>query len=182
MLASIGEITDPCPVPLSLTVTTPSSRMPAFNHFWNQTDNAPVADPVFQETNQPFLADLVEERPDVGVQDVAHLLAVDPDTKRIERVMRSPPRPESVREPEEVFLIDRVQQRGHRPLDDLVLKSCDRERALTAIRLGNVDPPGRQCPIRSPLDPVMQILDILFEVCLIVLPRQPIYAGGRVLR
>src|SRR3954451_9013593 len=34
MLASNGEITDPCPVPLSLTDTTPSSRTPAFNHFW----------------------------------------------------------------------------------------------------------------------------------------------------
>src|SRR5215475_12139820 len=34
MLASSGEITDPCPVPFSLTVTTPFSRTPAFNHFW----------------------------------------------------------------------------------------------------------------------------------------------------
>ena len=34
MLASNGEITNPCPVPLSLTDTTPSSRRPAFNHFW----------------------------------------------------------------------------------------------------------------------------------------------------
>jgi hypothetical protein len=33
-LASSGEITDPCPVPFSLTVTTPFSRTPAFNHFW----------------------------------------------------------------------------------------------------------------------------------------------------
>src|ERR1700720_4020229 len=34
MLASRGEITDPCPVPLSLTDTTPSSRIPALSHFW----------------------------------------------------------------------------------------------------------------------------------------------------
>src|SRR5215813_7214841 len=34
MLASSGEITEPCPVPLSLTVTTPSSRTPALSHFW----------------------------------------------------------------------------------------------------------------------------------------------------
>src|SRR5262245_7567684 len=32
MLASSGEITEPCPVPISPTVTTPSSRTPAFNH------------------------------------------------------------------------------------------------------------------------------------------------------
>src|SRR5208337_4133906 len=34
MLASSGEATEPCPVPLSLTVTTPSSRRPALSHFW----------------------------------------------------------------------------------------------------------------------------------------------------
>src|SRR6202030_2948821 len=34
MLARSGEITEPCPVPLSLTVTIPSSRTPAFSHFW----------------------------------------------------------------------------------------------------------------------------------------------------
>src|SRR5271169_4410370 len=33
MLASNGEITEPCPVPLSLLVTTPSSRTPALSHF-----------------------------------------------------------------------------------------------------------------------------------------------------
>ena len=137
---------------------------------------------MFQEADQPLLADLIEERSDIGVQNEAHLLAVHPDTERIQRVMRAAPRPESVREPEEVFLVDRVQQRDHRPLDNLVLKGCDRERTLPAIRLGNVDPPGRQCPIRSPLDPFMQVLDIAFEVCLVVLPRQPIHARGCVLR
>src|SRR5271166_6506046 len=34
MLASSGDITEPCPVPLSLTVTAPSSRIPALSHFW----------------------------------------------------------------------------------------------------------------------------------------------------
>src|SRR5215469_2392735 len=32
MLARSGEITDPCPVPRSLVVTTPSSRTPALSH------------------------------------------------------------------------------------------------------------------------------------------------------
>jgi hypothetical protein len=132
---------------------------------------------VFQEAHHPFLADLVKERPDVGVQYVAHLLAVDPDAERVHCIMGAAPRSESVTEPEEVFLVDRVQQCGHRPLDDLVLQRGDRERALPAIRLGDVDPPARQCPIRSPLDPSMQVLEIALEVCLVVLPRQPIHAG-----
>src|ERR1700756_5403492 len=108
MLASSGEITVPCPVPLSLTVRTSSSRMPAFQPFLDQADNAPVADPVFQETDQPLLADLIEERTDVGVQYEAHLLAVDAGAERIQRIVRAASVPESIREPEEVFLVDRA--------------------------------------------------------------------------
>src|ERR1700756_175260 len=89
--------------------------------FLDQADDAPVTDPMLQEAYQPFLADLVEERPDVGVQNEAHLLAVDPDAERVHCIMGAAARSESVTEPEEVFLIDRIQQCGHRPLDNLVL-------------------------------------------------------------
>ena len=132
---------------------------------------------MFQEADQPLLADLIEERPDIGVQNEAHLLAVDTDTERIERSVRTAPKPESVAESKEVFLVDSIQQRDNCPLDNLVLQRNNRERALTSIRLGNVNAPGRQCPIRSPLDTPMQVLDLAFEVCLVVLPRQPIHAG-----
>src|SRR4029077_15711414 len=106
--------------------------------FLDQADDAPVADPVLQEADQPLLTDRVKERPDVGVDDVAHLLAVNPNTERIQRVMRAAPGPESIREPEEVFLVDRVQQRDRRPLDNLVLQGCDREWAPPTIRFGNI--------------------------------------------
>src|SRR6476660_191088 len=138
---------------------------PVFEHarlqpFLDQADDAPVADPVLQEADQPVMTDLIEERPDVGVQYEAHLLAADPDTESIQRIVRAAPGSEPAAEPEEVLLVDRVQQRDHRPLDDLVLQRGDRQRTLPAVRLGNVDPPRRQCPIRSPLDPVVQILEI----------------------
>src|SRR5689334_9619 len=38
--------------------------------FPDQADDARVGDPVLQEADQPFLADRVEERPDVAVQNV----------------------------------------------------------------------------------------------------------------
>jgi hypothetical protein len=50
-------------------------------------------------------------------------------------------RSEPIREPEEVFLVDRVQHCDGRPLDDFVLKGGDRKRALAAIRLRYVLPP-----------------------------------------
>ena len=74
----------------------------------------PVADPVLQEADQPVMTDLIEERPDVGVQYEAHLLAADPDTESIQRIVRAAPGSEPAAEPEEVLLVDRVQQRDHR--------------------------------------------------------------------
>jgi hypothetical protein len=115
----------PCPVPLPLTATTPSSRMPAFNHF--RIRRTMRLSPIRCSTKRiSHLAHLVEERPDVGVQYEVHPPAVDPDHERIERIMRPAPGPEPIREPEEVLLVDRIQQRGRGPLDDLVLKSRNR--------------------------------------------------------
>jgi hypothetical protein len=106
---------------------------------------------------------------------------VNSDTERIQRIVRAAPRPEPVRDSEEVFLIDRVQQLGHRPLDDLVLQGGDSERTLPAIRFGNVDPSRRQCPIRSPLDAVVQVPEVALEICFVVAPYQSIHSGCGVL-
>ena len=67
--------------------------------FLDQADDASVADPMFQEANQPLLADFVEERSEVSVQYPVHLRALDPDNERIQRVMRAAQGSESVRNP-----------------------------------------------------------------------------------
>ena len=142
MLARSGDATEPCPVPCSLPVTTvfKDTRLEPFP---DQADDARVADPVLQEPDQPFLADRIEEGPDVRIENVVYLLAADPDDQSVQRVVRAAPWSEPIREPEEVFLVDRVQQRGHRPLDDLVLQGRDRERTLPSVRPGYIDPPAR---------------------------------------
>src|SRR5271156_6220482 len=48
-----------------------------------------VADPMFQEANQPFLADRSEEVPDVGVNDPVHLPLVDCHAQGVQRIVRS---------------------------------------------------------------------------------------------
>src|ERR1700719_2910897 len=63
--------------------------------FLDQAADASVADPMFQEANQPLLADFVEERSDVGVQYPVHLRALDPDNERIQCVVRAAPGSES---------------------------------------------------------------------------------------
>jgi hypothetical protein len=62
------------------------------------------------------------------------------------------------------------------PLDDFALKGRDREPALLSIRLRYIPTSRRLCPIRSSLDSCMQVLDPAIEVCLIILPWQPIHA------
>ncbi len=52
--------------------------------------------------------------------------------------MRPAAEPEPIAEPEEVFLVDGIQHSSGRSLDDLVLKGCDRERALPPVRFRNV--------------------------------------------
>src|SRR5258707_10942404 len=77
-----GVITDPCPVPLSLTVTIPSSRTPALSHFWirRMMRRSPMRCST-NLMNHSWLT--VEERADVGVQYPVHLCAGDPDQERI---------------------------------------------------------------------------------------------------
>jgi hypothetical protein len=106
---------------------------------------------------------------------------LDRDYERIECIVRPAARPETVAEPEEVFLVDGIQHRCRRPLDDLVLQRCDRERALPPVRLGNVYAPGRQCPVCPSMDPSMQVLKIALEVLLVVPPRQPVHTNGCIL-
>src|SRR6202048_1989351 len=97
MLASSGDATEPCPVPLSLTVTAPSSRMPSPQPLLDQADGALVADPVFDKADEPFLAHRPEEVPDVSVKNVVHLPVGDPHHQGIQRIMWSAPGTKPVR-------------------------------------------------------------------------------------
>ena len=76
-----------------------------------------------------------------------------------------------------IFFVDRVQDSGGRPLDDLVLKGGGyRECALPTVRFGDVNPSGWQRSIRSSMKPCVQVRDIAIEVRLVGLPCQPIHS------
>src|SRR5277367_151990 len=149
--------------------------------FLDQAENALVADAMFEGPGEPFFAHRVEELRNVGVDNVIHLPGVDGRRQGVERVVRSPPRPESVTEAEEVFLVDRIQHVGHGALNDLILQRRHRQRPLAAVRFGYVNPPARRRPIRPALDSVMQVRELMLEVCFVVPPRYSVDPGGRVL-
>src|SRR5436853_531272 len=84
----------------------------------NQADHASIIDPMLQEAYQPFLTDRIKEASEVRVENIVHLRAVDSGDQCIQRIVRAALRPEPIRETNKLFLVDRVQHRAHRPLDD----------------------------------------------------------------
>src|SRR6202011_52781 len=109
--------------------------------FTDQADDARVADPVLDEADEPVLAYRVEEPGNIGVHNVVHLSAVDPDMEHVQRIVLAAARAGSIAEPEEFLLVDRIQQRSGGPLDNLVLKGGDCQRTLSSIGLRNVPTP-----------------------------------------
>src|SRR6185312_3021305 len=107
--------------------------------FADQADYPPISDPVFDEADQPIMADCVEEPGDVGIQYPVHPPLGDPDRKRVQRIVLTAPGTEPVAEPQEVALPDRIQHLRHGSLDDLVLQRRDAEWPLPPVRLGDVN-------------------------------------------
>jgi len=48
---------------------------------------------------------MIEERPEIAIQNIVHLGAGDPDHQRVQRIVLAALGPEPVRKPEEVFLV-----------------------------------------------------------------------------
>ena len=120
---------------------------------------------------------MIEETPDIGVENPVHAHGIDANRKRIERMVLTAPWPEPIREPEEILLVDRVENSDHGTLEDFILQSGYTQRSLSAIRLRYEPPPNRLRPVAAAMDPAMQILKIGLQVCLVVLPCQTIHPG-----
>src|ERR1700681_584710 len=125
--------------------------------FGNQPDNSTVADPMLDEPNQPFLADLVEKGLNVAIEHPVDPPLPDPERERIQRLMLVALRSKTVAEAQELRLIDRRQDCYHRSLDDLVLHGSDAKRPLSAICLWNILPERWQRSIRPCVDAIMQV-------------------------
>jgi len=85
--------------------------------------------------------------------------------------MWTAPRAESVREAEKVLFVDGVEHLDDGTLDDLVLQRGNAQRSLPPVRLLDVRPPYRLRSVRSPLQPLGQVLQVLSQLLAVVLPR-----------
>src|SRR4029077_4800995 len=144
--------------------------------FGNQPDDSPVANPMLDETDQPFPADLVEKGLNVTIEHPVDPPLPDPERERIQRLMLAALRSETVAEAQELRLIDRRQSCHHRSLDNLVLYGRDAEGPLSAVSLRYVLPARRQRSIRSCVDASMQVQEICLKVLCVFGPRHLIDA------
>src|SRR5947207_7416780 len=145
----------------SLTVRPdPFIQHSSLQPFAYQTNHAFIRNPMLQEADQPISAQPVEEASDIDIEDPVHLFPVDSNTQRIQRIVLTALRSEAIRESEEIFLVNPTEHCNCRPLDDFIFQCGDTQRSDLSIRFRNVLPPAGQRPVRSPLDPCMQIYEI----------------------
>ena len=91
--------------------------------------------------------------------------------------MLAAPWAEPVRESQEVFLVDLVENRDHCLLDDLVLQGRDSQWTSPSIGFGYVGSLGGLSPIGSAMDPILEITQPLLQSLFVLLPGHPIDAG-----
>src|SRR3954454_24262365 len=134
-------------------VTDPSSSTPALSHFWirRMMRRSPtrcsrkrishswltVSKKLFRSASMIQLTPFVSRIPTIRASSASCWLR---------------PGRKTVREPEEVFLIDLVQYGGGCSLDDLVLERRHGEWPLPSIGFRYIPTPGWLRPVRSPMD------------------------------
>jgi hypothetical protein len=94
-LASSGEATPPCGVPISVFDHFPSGHARP-QPFLNQAKYPSVGDAVLDELNQPFVRQMIEEATNVGIENPVHFLPHDPHPQRVQRLMLASPGPETI--------------------------------------------------------------------------------------
>jgi hypothetical protein len=110
--------------------------------FADQAEYPSVGNPVLEELYQPSVGDGIEKPLDVGIQHPVHLPSPDSLVECIQRVVLVSSRSETIGEAQEVHLVDLVEHRDDRQLDDLILQGGDAERSLSPVGLCNVGPSG----------------------------------------
>jgi site-specific DNA recombinase len=131
----------------------------------DQLQHPPVRHPPLQLREQPLMADLAEEVPDVELHDKA-AARDEPGSQPFHRLRRRPPGPETERARKEVRLEHRLQHDLRRLLRHPVAHRRDAKRPLAAIWLRDVHAPGGRRTVRAlaqvslefrekPLNPVL---------------------------
>src|SRR2546429_1825446 len=145
--------------------------------FLNEPHDAPICYPVLDELHQPFVGKPLEKGFDVQIEHPVHLSRQQSRIERVQRLMLASPWPEPIRESEKIRFIDSVQHFDRRALDDFVFQRRTSERPLPPISLRDVHPTHWLRSVRSSLQPMGEVLEIVLEGLAVVPPRLSIDTG-----
>src|SRR5215468_2636639 len=140
-----------------------------FEPLRDKAQDALVRDTVLEETDDPCVGHGIVKAPDIRIEHPVHPLPQDPDVESIQRIVLASSWPEPIGKPDEVLLVDRLQNRRDRLLDHL-------ERPLCSVRLRDVCPTSGTGAVATLVDAIMQYRQFLFEVFSVGLPRHAIDA------
>jgi len=98
-------------------------------------------------------------------------------TQRIQRLVRAAPRPKPVRKALEVHLINLIENGHHGLLNDFVRQRRDAQRALPPVGLRYIDSSRGLCPVRTTVNPAVQIGKPTLQPGLILFPSHAIHPG-----
>jgi hypothetical protein len=117
---------------------------------------------VLDETYEPFVTHRIEKCTQIAVQYVVHLRTGDPKSEGIQRIVLATPGPKSIREPQKIFLVDRIEYFDDSSLDDFILQRGNAERPLTSIFFADEFPSRRQRSISTAVYAPMQPYQVTF--------------------
>src|SRR5208282_4998139 len=148
--------------------------------FLDEPHDAPVRYPMLEEPDQPCVRQPIKEAAHVQVQHPVHTSLMESTEQGVQRFVLVSSWPEPIREAEEVGFVNCVEHFHRRSLNKLVFERRDAERSLPPIRLRNVHPTHRLGPVRSALQSMGEVLEILLKDHAVVPPRLTVYTGCRV--
>src|SRR4029077_9149722 len=117
----------------------------------------------------------------INIEHPVHFSRQQSRVERIQRLMLASPGPEPIRKAQEVGLVDSVQHFDRRTLDDFVFQRRYSERPLPPVGLRYIHPTHRLRSVRSSLQPMGEILEVVLEGLAVVPPRLTVHARRRFL-
>ena len=117
-------------------------------------DDALVPTPVLDNLHQPCVVNRLVQAPNVGIAYPVDVALFNPDCDCIQRVVRAAAWAGTVREPEQLLLVESVEHLDCRPLDACVFQRRLADGSLATISFRNVDAFDRWGLLCAPLQPV----------------------------
>jgi hypothetical protein len=131
---------------------------PSPKPFSDQAEYTLVGDSMLDEFQKPSVVDGIEKGPDVSVEHPVHVPCGQTHEQSVQRIMRAAPRSETIRKPKKVHLVDGVEDRYQRVLNELILQGGNAKGTHASIRLGNVGPLGGPGTITPTMNTLVQVV------------------------